>query len=98
MVAVINHLHLSKPVDELVGPLEKEGLPILASQPGFRDFYFVKTAADRATVIILWQDAEAAANGARAFGSTWFAQNFAPFLASEQERRTGEVVVRYEPT
>jgi heme-degrading monooxygenase HmoA len=97
MYAVVNHLHFAKPVDDFRSALEQEGLPLLSSMPGFRDFYFVKVAEDRAIVIILWQDAAAAESGARAFGPTWFAKNLAPYLASEQQRSAGEVVVRYQP-
>lgn len=93
MYAVINHLHLSKPVEDLRAPLEQEGLPLLAAQPGFENFYFVKTAEDRATVILVWKDATSAQNGAQVFGPTWFAANVAPYLASEQQRSGGEILV-----
>jgi hypothetical protein len=36
-----------------------------------------------------------AKNGADKFGPTWFAKNLAPFLASEQQRSSGEVLVGY---
>lgn len=93
MFAVVNHLHFSKPADEFRKPLDEEGVPILAGQPGFRNFYFVKVAEDRAIVIILWETAADAQNGAAVFGPTWFAQHVAPFLASEQQRSVGEVIV-----
>lgn len=96
MFAVINHLHLSKPVAEFRSGLEQEGLPLLAGLPGFRDFYFVQEAEDRAAVIILWASADDAANGAQTFGPTWFAKQIAPYLASEQQRSMGEVVVQYQ--
>ena len=93
MYAVINHLHLSIPVDHVTPSVEQEGAPLLASLPGFRGFQFVKVAEDRAVVLILWEDAAAAQSGAKFFGPTWFAQNLAPHLASEQQRSAGEVVV-----
>ena len=93
MYAVINHLHFDRPADEFREPLEREGVPLLAGLPGFRGFYFVKEADDRGAVILLWQDAESAANGAKAFGPTWFAKHVAPYLASDQQRTTGEVLV-----
>lgn len=96
MFAVINHLHLSKPVAEFRSGLEQEGLPLLAGLPGFRDFYFVQEAEDRAVVIILWASAAEAANGAKTFGPTWFAKHIAPYLASEQQRSMGEVIVQYQ--
>lgn len=96
MFAVVNHLHFSKPVDELAIAVREEGLGVLSALPGFQDFYFVKTGEDRAIVIIIWQDANSANEGAKVFGPTWFAKNFAPFLASEQQRSGGEVLVKYE--
>jgi heme-degrading monooxygenase HmoA len=97
MYAVVNHLHLSKPVDTFRAALEAEGLPLLASVPGFRDFYFVRSADDRAIVIIFWDTAEAAGQGAQTFGPTWFAKHIAPHLASEQQRSVGEVLVQAKP-
>lgn len=93
MFAVVNHLHFNKPTDELRASIEEEGAPLLARQPGFRNFYFVKTAEDRGIVIILWETATDAQNGAAVFGPTWFAQNLAPYLASEQQRSVGAVIV-----
>lgn len=92
MHTVVNHLHLDGPVEDFVPSLEAEGLPLLATMPGFHSFYFVKEAADRAIVIIMWDSLEEAAAGAKQFGSTWFAQNIAPHLASEQQRTVGEVL------
>lgn len=46
-------------------------------------------------VIILWVSADEAVNGAKTFGPTWFAQHIAPYLASEQQRSMGEVIVQY---
>ena len=97
MYAVVNHLHFSKPTDEFRAGVANEGLPLLESLPGFRDFYFVKVADDRAIVILIWEDEAAATNGAKAFGPTWFAANLAPFLASEQQRSGGEVLVGRRP-
>lgn len=97
MFAVVNHLHFSKPVDEMGAAVRQEGLAVLSSLPGFRDFYFVKVTDDRAIVIILWEDAAAADSGAKVFGPTWFAKNFAPYLASEQQRSGGEVIVQAMP-
>jgi heme-degrading monooxygenase HmoA len=99
MFAVINHLHLSKPVNEFQAPIEQEGLlPLLSSLPGFRNFYFVRVSEDRGVVIILWDSAAEAANGANEIGPTWFAQHIAPYLASEQQRSVGEVIVQSERT
>ncbi len=96
MYAVVNQLHFSKPVDELSVAVQNEGMPLLASLPGFKDFYFVKVSDDRAVVIIVWEDAASAESGAKAFGPPWFAKNFAPYLSSDQQRSGGAVIVKYE--
>jgi hypothetical protein len=94
MYVVINHLHLSIPVDQLRPGLEQEGVPLLQSMPGFQGFYLVKNADDRATALIFWDSAANAENGAKTFGPTWFAKNIAPYLASDQQRSVGEIIVR----
>ncbi len=93
MHAVINHLHLTKPIDDIHESLERDGVPLLAEMPGFEGFMLVKEAEDRAAALIFWDTQEHAINGASKFGPTWFATNIAPFLASEQQRSLGEVVV-----
>lgn len=92
MHAVINHLHLTISLDQLTCAIEQEGAPLLSTLPGFHAVFFVKEADDRAAVIILWDSLEAAVNGSKTFGPTWFAQNIAPHLASEQVRSMGEVL------
>ncbi len=93
MFAVINHLHLAIPVEQVREGLEADGAAVLAAQPGFRAFHLVRESEDRATVVIFWDDAGTAANGAKVFGGGWFARHIAPFLASDQQRTVGEVVL-----
>ena len=90
--AVVNHLHLKIPVDELRPSLEQEGAPLIAAQPGFKGARFVKVDDHHGIVILLWETAADAQNGAQKFGPTWFAKNIAPNLASEQQRSVGEIV------
>lgn len=93
MYAVINHLHLTIPVDSIRDSLEQDGVPLLAEMPGFRGFQLVKEADDRAAALIFWDTREDAIGGAQKFGPTWFAKHIAPYLASEQQRTVGEIVV-----
>ena len=95
MYAVVNHLHLTKSTDEIGLAMQEEGVPLLASYTGFRDFYFVKVDDSHGIVIILWDTPTNAMNGSQKFGPTWFAANVAPYLASEQERSTGPVIVEW---
>jgi len=89
----VNHLHFSKPVDDLRESVEQEGAPLLASLPGFKGFHFIKVDDTHAIVLIFWDTPADAQNGAQVFGPTWFAKNFAPYLASEQQRSAGAVLV-----
>lgn len=92
MFAVVNHLYLSKPVDEFQSAVQSAGLPLLQSLAGFKELHFVKAGDDHAIVILLWENGAAAQAGAAVFGPTWFAQNLAPFLKSEQQRSAGPVI------
>jgi hypothetical protein len=94
--AVVNHLHLKVPVEQIRSATEQEGLPILKGLPGFQGVNLVKTADDRMIVILYWDSPANADNGARTFGPTWFAKNIVPYLASEQQRSVGEVILHYQ--
>jgi hypothetical protein len=95
MFAVVNHLHLNKPVDGFKEILMKEGIPLLATHPGFVNLYVVKVTDEHAIIIILWQDNESAVNGAKKFGPEWFVPNIKPFLTEAEGRSTGEVMIDY---
>lgn len=95
MFAVVNHLHFSKPVDELKEIVATDGIPTLARNEGLIDFHFVKTDEFHAIVIIIWKDAECAQAGAKAFGPTWFATHFKPHLVGEENRSVGPVLASY---
>jgi hypothetical protein len=97
MYAVVNQLHFNEPVAEVAEAVWESGLPLLRTYRGFQDFYLVKVDETRAMMIILWDCAENARSGAQQFGPTWLAQNIIPHLASDQQRSTGEILVRYEP-
>jgi hypothetical protein len=97
-VIVVNHLHLSEPIDGIRAEIAREFEPAFRAQPGFRNFWLVRNADDRVTVIIEWDSAEHAASGAGAIGSTVFNRVIAPRLAGDQDRSMGPVVVEVEPS
>ncbi len=92
-VVVINHLHLTVPVDDLAPVVEREFGPVFRAQPGFERFYLVKAADDHAIVVIVWADAGAATAGAAVIGPTLFATHLVPVLAEPQDRSVGPAVV-----
>ena len=94
-VVVVNRLHLSVPVDEIV-PRVGEAFPrAFDGIDGFERFELVKVAEDRAVVLIRWRDAVAAQAGAAVIGPTVLRELIAPVLASEQDRVAGSVVVSH---
>jgi hypothetical protein len=97
MYAVVNHLHFKRPVAELREAVQQSGGPLLARERGFRQLYLIQEGEDRGVIIILWDDAASAEDGARSFGPIWFAENIIPHLAGPQDRRSGEVLAAYPP-
>jgi hypothetical protein len=93
---VVNHLHLTVPVDELATVVAREFEMTFRAQPGFERFYLVKVGEHEAIVIIVWADESAAANGAAVIGPTLFAKHLVPVLASPQERSVGTALVTIE--
>ncbi len=92
MYAVVNHLYLNKPLEQLADEMRQDGLPTISKLPGFRDIHLVKAGDDHAVVIIFWETEADAQHGAGSFGPTWFAKHIAPFLTREQQRSTGPVI------
>lgn len=93
---VVNHLHLTVPVDDLATVVAREFELIFRAQPGFERLYLVKVDDNEAIVVIVWADETAAANGAAVIGPTLFAKHLIPILASPQERSVGTAVVTIE--
>jgi hypothetical protein len=92
MFAVVNHLHLSIPVDELAPKVQNEGFLVLTQYAGFVAGHLVKVAEDRCIILLLWESGQAAEAGARQFGPSWFKNNITPHLASEQQRSAGPIL------
>jgi hypothetical protein len=93
MHAVINHPYLHVPIETIRQAAEQSLLPMLYEVPSFREFNLVKAAEDHLIVLLFWEDLESANQGVSMIGPTWFAQNVAPYLKSEQQRTLGEVVL-----
>jgi hypothetical protein len=95
MYAVVNHLHLNVPPEQIVASAEQEGLSLLKTLPGFQGINLVKVSETHLIVILYWDSAANANHGAGVVGPTWFAKNVFPYLASEQQRSVGEVILQY---
>lgn len=97
MFAVVNHLHLTIPVDQIRASLEQDGLPLLTGQPGFRGFNLVKAGETHAIAVMFWDSAADARNGTTQFGPLWFDQHVAPYLSGDQQLSFGEIIVKSDP-
>jgi hypothetical protein len=93
---VVNHLHLTVPVDELATTVAREFELVFRAQPGFERFYLVEVGEKEAIVVIVWADEAAAEKGASVIGPTLFARHLVPVLASPQERSVGTALVTIE--
>ena len=93
---VVNHLHLTVPVDQLATTVAREFELVFRAQPGFERFYLVKVSENEAIVVIVWADEAAAEKGASVIGPTLFARHLVPVLASPQERTVGTALVTIE--
>ncbi len=53
MYAVVNHLQFQKTVDNFIGIVQNEAMPLFSKSPGFIDFYLVKVDEYNAIVLII---------------------------------------------
>jgi heme-degrading monooxygenase HmoA len=95
MYVVIDHYHLSIPVDQ-IRPRFEEAAPLVASMPGFQGAYLLKDANDRATLLLFWDTETDAENANKRMGPSWFANNVAPHLASPPQRSVSEVILQQQ--
>ena len=95
MHAVVNHLYLNVSIETIRQSAKHSLLSMFKDIPGFQEFDLLKVAEDHLIVLIFWESLESANHGASIIGPTWFAQNIAPYLKSEQQRSVGEVILQY---
>ena len=70
MYAVINHLYLSAPIEQIRQSAEQDLVPMFRDLPGFCRFKLVKVAEDHLIAIIYWESLENANYGASVIGPT----------------------------
>lgn len=95
MYAVVHHLQFDTSADRIIALMRSDGLPLLASHPGFIDFMVIREGEQRVTLIILWANEASAAAGAMSFGPAWFGPNVKPHLVGPEARSVGEVVIHH---
>jgi hypothetical protein len=92
MYAVVNHMKLSRPLDDtIIGRMNSELMSNIAEMPGAADALCVQVADDGIVVVVVCESAEALERVHQKVGSPWVGKNLVPYLAST-DRKVGPVI------
>ena len=96
MYAVVNHMKLSKSLDDnIIGRMNSELMSNLSKMPGVAHGLCVQVADDGIVIIVICESAEALERAHQEVGSPWVGENLTPYLAGT-DRKTGPVIARRE--
>ena len=96
MYAVVNHMKLSRPLDEdIVRRMNTELISDLMKLPGVAHALCVQVADDGIVISVICDSEESLERAHQEVGSPWVGQNLSPYLAST-DRKTGPVIARSE--
>jgi hypothetical protein len=96
MYAVVNHMKLSRPLDDnIIGRMNSELMSNLSKMPGVAHGLCVQVADDGIVIIVICESEESLERAHQEVGSPWVGENLAPYLAST-DRKTGPVIARSE--
>ena len=94
MHAVVNHMKLSKPLDDdIIRRMNSELMANISGMPGVADALCVHVADDGIVVVVLCESAESLERVHQEVGSPWVGENLRPYLAST-DRKVGPVIAR----
>ena len=94
MYAVVNHMKLSKPLDEeIIRRMNTELMSDLMKLPGVAHALCVQVAEDAIVISVVCDSEESLERAHQEVGSPWVGQNLSPYLAST-DRKTGPVIAR----
>jgi hypothetical protein len=94
MYAVVNHMKLSRPLDDnIIERMNSELMSNLSKVPGVAHGLCVQVADDGIVIIVICESAEALERAHQEVGSPWVGENLAPYLAGT-DRKTGPVIAR----
>ena len=91
MHTVVNHLHLSEPVQETTVEASREALQLVVDAGGL-SAHVAKVDDKPLILVLLFTSAEDADRIAREVGGPWMKEHITPLLADGTERSLGEVV------
>jgi hypothetical protein len=96
MYAVVNHMKLSRPLDDnIIGRMNSELMSDLLKLPGVAQALCVQVADDGIVISVICDSAESLERAHQEVGSPWVGANLSPYLAST-DRKTGPVIARSE--
>ena len=94
MHAVVNHMKLSRPLDnDIIERMNSELMSNIAKMPGVADALCVQVDDDGIVVVVICESEESLQRVHHEVGSPWVRENLAPYLAST-DRRVGPVIAR----
>jgi hypothetical protein len=96
MYAVVNHMKLSRPLDEdIIRRMNTELMADLFKLPGVAHALCVQVADDSIVISVICDSEESLERAHQEVGSPWVGRNLSPYLAST-DRKTGPVIARSE--
>jgi hypothetical protein len=94
MHAVVNHMKLSRPLDnDIIERMNSELMSNIAKMPGVVDALCVQVADDGIVVVVICESEDSLERVHQEVGSPWVGQNLKPYLAST-DRKVGPVIAR----
>src|SRR5689334_15269056 len=94
MFAVVNHMKLTKPLDDAIIERMNSGLMSdIPKMPGVADALCVHVADDGIVIVVVCDTADALQRVHHEVGSPWVRENLTPYLAST-DRKVGPVIAR----
>jgi hypothetical protein len=88
---VVNHLHLSEPVQDATIEASREAVQLVVDAGGLAA-HVVEVDDKHLILVLLFASAEDADRIAREVGGPWMREHLTPLLAGGTERNVGEVV------
>jgi hypothetical protein len=96
MYAVVNHMKLSRPLDDdIIRRMNSELMSNISKMPDVVDALYVHVAEDGIVVVVRCESAESLERVHQEVGSPWVRENLTPYLAST-DRKVGPVIARAE--
>jgi hypothetical protein len=97
MHAVVNHMKLSKPLDEnIIERMNAELMANIAKMPGVDNALCVHVSEDAIVVVVICDSADSLERVHQEVGSPWVGKNLTPYIAST-DRKVGPVIARPLP-